>query len=149
MIRGLERGSAAALAIVVEALSWRGTPFVWGQSVKQRGCDCKGLVAGVARELGRPEAASVHALAVDYRLVDPLRLRAGLADTFDRAGVIGAGDVLLLKFGGKAQHLAIVTDRDTVVHCTTRAEKRGVHEQSLDAVLGIWPLDSIWRWKVL
>jgi cell wall-associated NlpC family hydrolase len=86
---------------------------VWGQSVKQRGCDCKGLVAGVAREIGRPEAASVHALASDYRQVDPRRLRAGMAEVFDRAGVIGAGDVLLLKVAGSAQHLAIVDRRDT------------------------------------
>lgn len=135
-----------AAALVAAARAWKTTPFVWGQSVKLRGCDCKGLVAGVAREVGRPEAASVHALAGDYRQVDPRRLRAGLADLFDRASDIRAGDVLLLKVAGAAQHLAIATGEDSVVHCYAKGP-RMVIEQAIDGVLGIWPLDSIWRWR--
>jgi cell wall-associated NlpC family hydrolase len=47
----MKRGRDVGELVAAEALTWIGTPFVWGQSVKERGCDCKGLIAGVAREL--------------------------------------------------------------------------------------------------
>lgn len=135
-----------AAALVAEARSWDRTPLKFGQSVKGLGCDCKGFIAGVAREVGRPEAMSVHALAGDYSKIDPIRLRRGLMDLFDRARVIEAGDVLLLKVGGTAQHLAIATGEGSLVHCAATG-RRCVFEQPLDGVLGIYPLDSIWRWR--
>lgn len=146
---GLEMNAA----IVAEARAWVGTPFVWGQSVKQRGCDCKGLVAGVARELGRREAASVQALASDYRQVDPRRLKAGLAALFfvrlsNDPAAIEASDVLLLTVAGKAQHLAIATGEGTLVHCYAKGPRR-VIEAPLASTLAIWPLDTIWRWSPL
>jgi cell wall-associated NlpC family hydrolase len=104
------------------ALTWVGTPFKWQGRVRA-GCDCKGLVAGVAKEAGRPEADSVQALAGDYRGgVDEKRLNAGLESLFDRADDVQAGDILLLKIGGKAQHLAIATKAENgrakrMVHC--------------------------------
>ena len=138
MTRGLE--------VVAAARAWLETPFVWGQSVKGVGCDCKGLVAGVARELDWPEAASVQALARDYRQVDPARLKAGLRALFDHVGTIEAGDVLLLTVAGKAQHLAIATGEETMIHCYARGPRRVVEAPLVQAML-IWPIDSIWRWR--
>src|SRR5271154_4450439 len=43
-------------AIASTAASWIGTPFVHQASLKGVGCDCVGLVAGVANDLGMPEA---------------------------------------------------------------------------------------------
>ena len=134
-------------AIVAEARAWLGTKLVFGQSVKLVGCDCKGLIAGVARAIGRPEGDSVQALAVDYRQVDPRRLKAGLRALFDPATAIEAGDVLLLAMAGKAQHLAIATGEGTMIHCSARVSPRGVVEQPIDEMLAIFPLDSVWRWR--
>ena len=93
--------------IAGEAETWIGTPFHWQGRVKA-GCDCKGLVAGVAIACGRDEGLSVQALAGDYgEKVDSDRLVRGLASLFRRVDDMQAGDVLLLKVGGKPQHLAI------------------------------------------
>ena len=35
--------------IVAEALTWEGTPFHHQESVKGVGCDCKGLIYGIAK----------------------------------------------------------------------------------------------------
>ena len=116
-------------AVATEALRWVGTPFVWMGSQRAQGdckggCDCKGLVAGVARALGRSEGDSLQAIAADYGKgrVDTHRLRAGLDALFDRVarGVgdpdpsieagIRPGDILLLEIKGRAQHLAITSE---------------------------------------
>ncbi len=102
--------------IVREARAWIGTPFVWQASAKGRGCDCKGLVVGVARELGLPEAASLYAQMARYRDVDVRLLRAGLDATLIATRKPERGDVLLLTVGGKPQHLAIMTEPGRMVH---------------------------------
>lgn len=98
--------------IVREARAWIGTPFHWQASVKGRGADCKGLVWGIARELGLPEAQSPFAsIDASYRgTVDAKLLAQGLKETFRRVAEPSLGDVLLLKIGGKAQHLAILVE---------------------------------------
>lgn len=104
------------------ALTWVGTPFRWQGRVKGVGCDCKGLVAGVAKEAGRPEADSVYALARDYRHNIGPRLQEGLDSLFDRTEAAQEGDVLLILLGGKPEHLAICTKAENgvpkrMVHC--------------------------------
>lgn len=135
------------ILVAAEAERWIGTPFKWQGSVKA-GCDCKGLVAGVARACGRPEGDSLHALAGDYGLkVDAARLRRGLADLFDRATDILPGDVLLLKVAGKPQHLAIAAPTEGK---PTRAVQ-AMHTGPCAVVVSRVPrdmIDSIWRWRV-
>jgi cell wall-associated NlpC family hydrolase len=129
-----------------EALTWRGTPFHWQASLKGVGCDCKGLIVGVARELLRPEAASLPAKISDYGSRVPVELlKKGLAQVFDRAPSPEIGDVLLLTFGGKPQHLAIFGGA-SVVHTYNTGPKQ-VIEQSFAVVSRAWPVDSIWRWR--
>ena len=135
--------------IAAEAREWIGTPFVPQQSVKGAGCDCKAFLAGVARELGLPEAEHVNALATDYSLsrVPSQRLKAGLAEVLEPvAGEPKRGDVLLLKIGASPSHLAIVTEPDLTngraVHASVES---GVRETRLRALLKIMPLDSVWR----
>lgn len=132
-------------AIVAEARSWLGTPFHWQASAKGKGCDCKGLVWGVARELGRPEADSLHANMASYGpAVDVRLLKAGLAATFDKRTDALPGDVLLLKVGGRAQHLAILTGK-TMVHTYGRGPRCVVEVPFTN----IWrsQLDSVWGWR--
>ena len=94
-------------AIAAQAESWIDVPFAW-QGRSRAGVDCKGLLAGVLAELDLPEAASAPALAGDYGGRVPTdRLKAGLRRMFDQVQDRQAGDFLLCKVGGTAQHLAI------------------------------------------
>jgi cell wall-associated NlpC family hydrolase len=133
--------------IAAEAVAWIDTPFVWGQSQKGRGCDCKGLLAGVMRELGRPEAESIYATFGGYRVDRPVPsalLVEGMAALFDQVDEVAPGRLLLLKFGGHAGHLAIVTSEGRAVHAFPgRSEK--VCERDLAVLFHRYPLHSVWR----
>lgn len=138
-----------------EVKSWIDTPVVWGQSTKGAGCYCKGLLAGVARELGRPEAANVYALDDTFRpdrRVPVKYLKQGLEETFE---VLPAGTpftngmVLLVRVRGLAQHILIVTDDgDRAVHADGWVGMR-VRERSLASLLRMFPLDSAYMWREL
>ena len=135
-------------AVAREALEWIGTPFVWGQAQKGVGCDCKGLIQGIARELGFPESESFYATFKPYRpdrAVPVALLREGLAAVFDEASDISPGDVLLLRFRGLPQHLAVATSDGKVVHAQGEGQKQWVKESR--AILRECPVDSIWRWR--
>lgn len=128
------------------ARSWLGVPFHWQQS-SRIGCDCKGLVVGVARELGLPEAASVAASIADYGSKVPVELlKKGLAQTLEKVAP-EAGDVLLMRFNGRAQHLGIHAG-DVLIH-TYNTGPRCVIATPLTVALRCWPLDSAWRFRSL
>lgn len=132
--------------IAAQAEEWLNVPFRW-QGAVRAGCDCKGLVAGIARELERPEASSVEALAGDYGgRVDVRRLKAGLARLFDQVGERQPGDVLLLRMGGAAQHLAIYAPTEANPDRIIEAMPTGPGRvRPARATLG--RIDSIWRWR--
>lgn len=134
-------------AIVAEARSWIGTPFHWEASVKGVGCDCKGLVAGVARELGLMEAESAFARATAYhRAIDAAYLRRGLEALFDWVEQPEPGDILLLRVAGKAQHLAILTEPGRMIHTYGKGPKCVI-----EVPMGtIWraSIDSAWAWRI-
>lgn len=132
--------------VAAKAEEWIGVPVV-PQGRVRAGVDCKGLVAGIAKELGLPEANSLEALAGDYGPIIPsTRLKAGLARLFDRVPTREPGDILLIKLCGKPQHLAIC------------APKQG-HASRVIEALNVGPMqvrpfrradaeiDSIWRWR--
>lgn len=132
--------------VAAQAEQWIGVPFHWQGRVRA-GCDCKGLLAGVARELGRPEADSLEALAGDYGgKVDSARLKAGLARLFDRVPERQPGAILLVRLAGKPQHLAIcaplpgkplrVIETLNVGPMQVRPFRRSDPE-----------IDSIWSWR--
>lgn len=135
-------------AIVAAARRWIGTPFAWGQAVRGAGCDCKGLIAGVARDLGYPAADSFEARYAGYGAQVPVNdLRAGLAQHFTKAAAMQPGDVLLIRVGGRAQHLAIFAggeDRPRMIHTYSKGPQRVI-----EVPMGtIWTraVDSVWRW---
>ncbi|MEV5033687.1 C40 family peptidase [Sphingobium sp. LMC3-1-1.1] len=104
--------------IMAEARRWIGTPFHEQASLRGVGCDCKGLVVGIARECGLPEAAGFHArLAVYGEWVDIALLRRGLESELRRVAQPRPGDVLLLKVKGRPQHLAMLVDGGSMIHC--------------------------------
>lgn len=144
--------------VAAEAKDWVQTPFIWQQSVKgpTGGCDCRGLVSGVARELGFPEAQSIYATMAQYSLRKPVPVKLlaeGLNELFDRVEFDGPhsiqpGDVLLLTFRSKAQHLAIATEDGRAVHAQL-GPKDWVKETNLDVLLRAYPLHSVYRWRDL
>lgn len=142
--RPLPQAGGESVSAVAE--TWIDVPFDWQGRVRA-GCDCKGLVAGVAKELGRPEAESLEALAGDYGgKVNPARLRAGLARLFDRVSDRQAGDVLLLRLGGAAQHLAIAAPTEGNPERVIEAMPSGPGKVRPGRA-SPGRVDSIWRWK--
>jgi cell wall-associated NlpC family hydrolase len=147
----------------VEARDWVKTPFRWQDSIKgpTGGCDCKGLISGIARECGFPEAQSIYANMATYSPRKPVPcslLFEGMMTVFDRIAFargqdvpaeIQNGDVLLVRFKGRPQHLAIVTEPGTngrAVHAQI-GPKDWVKETRLDVLLRAYPLHSIFRWR--
>ncbi len=139
------------------ALGWRGTPVKWEASLKGEGCDCRGLVAGVAREHDWPEAQAFEAAAVGYHKagVNEAMLVAGLDRLFDRvagaslgdpdpAAAIAAlapGDILSFRIGKqpRVQHLAIYSG-------TFHGAPRMIHAYfGRPAIITRVPLDTYWR----
>jgi len=129
--------------VVAAARSWIDTPFHWQASVKGVGADCRGLISGVARDLGLPEADSFYARTANYDKVDTALLKVGLRALFDQVGEARPGDVLLLKIRGKAQHLAIYVGDGRMIH--TYGNNIG---RVIEVPVGrSRPIDSIWAWR--
>lgn len=107
--------------IVAEALSWEGTPFMDQRAMKHVGCDCLGLIRGIAHNLrldiGRE--ADLAPLLGYGRNPDPEQLRAGLAKFLTPIGVAAAkpGDVLLIDSAhGFPRHVAVLLPDDRIIH---------------------------------
>ncbi|MDZ4306609.1 hypothetical protein [Allopontixanthobacter sp.] len=148
---GADRGAMA----LAEARRWIGTPVKWEQSLKGQGCDCRGLVAGVARALGWEEAGSLEARIAGYARgrIDGAALKAGLDRLFDpvEGGLAQAraGDVVGLRINDNLQHLAIhagvAGGYPRMVHAFL-SEPAQVVEVPM---VGYWQrrVAGIWRWR--
>jgi NlpC/P60 family putative phage cell wall peptidase len=137
------------------AREWLGTPFHWEASVKGVGCDCRGLLAGVARELGRPEAAAIEANLVGYsRRIDEVALLAGLDRLFDpRSAAPELGDVLAFRIpvlrSRKVQHLGLYAGNDRVIHAYSRDPAQVIESPIAGMAAQAIELAGVWRWKPL
>jgi cell wall-associated NlpC family hydrolase len=135
---------------VVRALpAWDRTRFHPHSRLKSVGVDCKGLLWGVAEELGFPEAKSEYARSLDYDLtkregIPSGKLREGFAALFDRVETLEPGDILLCKWGNRPGHIAIYAGDDRAWHAIPSS---GVRCRKLDVLFHKFPLDSIWRWR--
>lgn len=132
-------------SIASAAQNWKQTPFVWEASLRGVGCDCRGLLTGVARDCGRPEAETVEANLVGYsRRIDETALLAGLDRLFVRKDAPQPGDILAFRIRDKVQHLGICTG-NRFVHAYS-LPPRQVIETPLS---GIWlnRLAGVWAWR--
>jgi NlpC/P60 family putative phage cell wall peptidase len=112
----------ARAAILAEARSWIGTPYLHQSSLKGVGCDCLGLALGVyATLVGPPEEAPppygpswVEASGPRDLLLEAARRR--LVERVD--GLWRAGDVLAFRYrpDAPAKHLAIAAGLDAMIH---------------------------------
>lgn len=132
--------------IVNEARLWLGTRFHHQGRVRitenhKGGCDCIGLVIGVASKLG---LKSQHGSLISYldntnynRLPDGEKLKTILETHLEEItdNNIKIGDVLLFKFDKNPQHVAIITDltKDGLIFIIhAYAPSRKVVEHHLD-----------------
>jgi cell wall-associated NlpC family hydrolase len=141
----MARGDLVAVAVK----GWERTPFHPHAKAKGAGCDCKGLLWGVAEELGFPEAQSEYANALDYNLskrdgVPAERLREGFSKLFRRVKKMRPGDILLCNWDGKPGHIAIYEGNE---RAWSSLPDSGVRSRPLRVLFHRFPLDSVWRWK--
>lgn len=112
-------------AVVAEATSWLGTPFMHGQCVKGAGCDCATFLASCYRTAG-VFRAEIPELQPDWFLhtskeqyLDELRRHAQAFDPKERDPQ--PGDIMIVKdtaIGAKVySHGAIVLRWPIVIHC--------------------------------
>jgi cell wall-associated NlpC family hydrolase len=138
--------------ILAEAESWRKTPFRWQASVKGRGCDCRGFIFGVARELGLPEAKVGAVGVANYnKSFKAAQMLDGLERAMWRTEDPQPGDVIamLLGAGEKApRHLGILLEDGRMLHCYGKGPPvaRCVISAPLNAH---WPTHSFWTWPSL
>ena len=125
--------------IVAEARSWLGTRWHHQASVKGVGCDCAGLVIGVARSLGiegieeyegssemhgygrQPTADTLRKACAQFFLPVPPR-------------PLLAGNILLMRFSNEPQHFALLAGGDPPHIIHAYAQARMTVEHALDAL---------------
>jgi NlpC/P60 family putative phage cell wall peptidase len=129
--------------IISEARSWLGTRFVHQGRVKKSavnkgGCDCIGLVMGVADNIGITHNGNKLSAydRQDYaRIPDGIELEAAFAKYLDRINIdeIRPADILMFCFEKEPQHVGIIGDYGdelSLIHCYLQA--RRVVEHRLD-----------------
>jgi NlpC/P60 family putative phage cell wall peptidase len=127
--------------LVAEARRWIGTPYRHGASVRGLGCDCLGLVTGVASAvLGAQALPTVPVYPPDWAEASrrELLMEACDAHLLRPGGQARAGDLLLFRWrdGRPASHLAFVSGEGTIIHSHLRA------------VVAEVALLTAWRWRV-
>lgn len=135
-------------AVLIEARSWIGTPYVHQASCKGAGCDCLGLIRGIWRALYGTEPEAVPAYSQDWAEPqgDEVLMRASLRHLVQvPAGApLAAGQVLLfrMKQSGIAKHLGLCSAGDDA-----EDGARFIHAYSGHAVTES-PLPAPWRRRI-
>lgn len=112
---------ALRAAIIAEARSWIGTPYLHQGSLKGVGCDCLGLVRGVWRAIYgcEPEAAPPYAADWAEACGGEALAEAATRHLLPlRPHVFEPGDLILFRWrdGLIAKHAAIATPPNSMVH---------------------------------
>lgn len=141
--------------VVRVARGWLRTPFNHQASVKGVGCDCIGLVAGVAAELGMPDAA---------RWLADVRRRSYTAEPDEKMLLEAASEYLVeipfhqlrmadiplmrVRGGVKAQHFGILSSDNPRYLIHAYAQSREVVENVFD---GEWAARAVraYRYRAL
>lgn len=123
-------------AVVAEARSWIGTPYVHQSSVKRAGTDCLGLLRGIWRTLYGDEPESVPPYSLDW--AEPQgeeRLWEAAMRHLTPKGLDDEtlGDVLLFRMraGAVAKHLGVASVVGSAPRFIHAYSKYGVIESAL------------------
>lgn len=133
--------------IVVCARGWIDTPFIHQAQRKGEGCDCKGLIVGVADELGMPEAKTIAAAIRVYPThFKGRQMHDGLRESLTRVTEPQPGDVLAILMGRDPfpRHLAILSYDGQIIHTYGGGVGR-----VCEVPLGHWRVHSAWTWPSL
>lgn len=108
-------------AILNEARTWIGTPYMHQASAKHAGCDCLGLVRGVWRALYGVEPETTPAYTPDWaERIGAETLHAAARRHLREIALSDArpGDVLLFRMHAQApmKHAAILETDDRILH---------------------------------
>lgn len=137
-----------ATAIITEALSWRGTPWLEQACVKEHGVDCVMLIKAVGQVAGglvvdpakEAQFKGYSRQPSQLKIVKACDLFLTRIDFNDRA----PADVLCFDLGAGPQHLGILTSRQTIVHAY---EGAGVVETGIAP--DFRPYKAAWRFPGL
>lgn len=129
--------------IIEEARSWLGTRFHHQARVKKSstgsgGCDCIGLIIGVAEKLNLKSKENINLKSFDYTTYPKLPLGNRLKEELDRHFELSSkdnmqvGSVVLFDFGRGPQHVGIISGVNPykIIHAYIQARK--VVEHNLD-----------------
>lgn len=126
--------------IVQEARSWIDTPFKAQGRLKNNGCDCLGLVMGIARNLNLKSKNGVPITVFDTLDYDIKRQNINLSSILDslllKSEEISSGNLVLMNFDSIPQHLAITSEHPHykfgIVHSDLKSNKVVEHGLSPD-----------------
>jgi NlpC/P60 family putative phage cell wall peptidase len=133
--------------IIDEARRWVGTRYQHQAALRGIGCDCIGLVGGVALACGIPGAQqwaddpTLHTYAPEP---DPKILGEACTrflDPIDRRDAL-PGDILVMRFLREPQHFGLISAPNMMIHALSAAGV--VAEHRIDAV---WWKRVISAWK--
>lgn len=139
--------------IVKAAREWLGTQFhhqgrLRASTAHKGGCDCLGLLVGVAEELGLKDRDGRPLAHWDVRgyghLPDGERMRHIFEQLFSEVPVdaLEEGDLLLMRFERAPQHVAIVSQHPDggwgIIHALASARRVVEHR-----------LDEVWRDRIV
>jgi cell wall-associated NlpC family hydrolase len=104
-------------AVVLEALSWIGTPFHDCAGVKGAGCDCAHLLLRVYQNAGVIPMFDVEPYPPQwFQHRDEPRFLNRLRDYAHEVEMPEVADVVMFKFGRHAAHGGILVAKDKMVH---------------------------------
>jgi NlpC/P60 family putative phage cell wall peptidase len=139
---------ATRAELVAEALSWVGTPFVHQGAAKGVGCDCVGLIKGVAQSCGLYRDAQ---LPPYLRVPDPKQMHQIMLAYLDPIPYAerALADILHFRFGDfEATHIGMIVCLDPyfMVHAWSR---QGVNEVRQTRVDRFWNIAGCYRLRGL
>ena len=128
-------------AVIAEARSWIGTPWVASGAAKGIGANCLGFLAGVAGNVGLNALADAFVPYGGFAVPpQPTALLRGLCRHLQRTSWRQArpADLLLFDLGDGLRHVAMLTTQESIIHAYQ--SKGGVVEHRL-----IWAAHSAYR----
>jgi len=113
--------------IVLQAKTWIGTRFHHQGRLKKTdsdpgGCDCVGLLVGVAMELGLQSKGLGYFHEQDIKNYSLFSGHQELVSIIDsllyKTHDFLPGNILLIKTGVKLYHVAILSENNKIIHCS-------------------------------
>ncbi|MDF3047403.1 MAG: NlpC/P60 family phage cell wall peptidase [Candidatus Midichloriaceae bacterium] len=116
-------------SIIFSARKWLGTPFKHQGRLIGVGCDCLGLIMGVAKECNLKTLTDQPLINLDrtnYHIIaDGKSLEQILSTNLTKLHALELGALVLMEFDSNPSHLAIVSDNEydsfNIIHADMRS----------------------------